>query len=164
MENQNFNSNFKKISIAGTKLIAIYNWIVFLVIITILKFFLVKYYVILEVQIGTKSGGISNQEYSIYNNILTPLINTILPIFELIIYSFILKNLVSAGRNLKYAFTITHQNGKIPLSSSEYYRVLSENINNDSSIVEIRNSCPGCNKDINDTDKECPTCGLSLNN
>jgi hypothetical protein len=140
MENQNFNSDLKKISIAGSKLISIYYWIVSLVIITIFKFFQVKY------------------------NVLPSLINTILPIFELIIYIFILRNLLSAGRNLEYAFTIPNKNLEIPLSSSEYYQELSENFNNDSSIVEIRNSCPGCTKDINETDKECPTCGLSLNN
>ena len=71
---------------------------------------------------------------------------------------------MSAGRNLEYAFTIPNKNLEIPLSSSEYYQELSENFNNDSSIIEIRNSCPGCNKDINETDQECPTCGLSLNN
>ena len=140
MENQNFNSDLKKISIAGSKLISIYYWIVSLVIITIFNFFQVKY------------------------NVLPSLINTILPIFELIIYIFILRNLLSAGRNLEYAFTIPNKNLEIPLSSSEYYQELSENFNNDSSIIEIRNSCPGCNKDINETDQECPTCGLSLNN
>ena len=69
MENQNFNSDLKKISIAGSKLISIYYWIVSLVIITIFKFFQVKY------------------------NVLPSLINTILPIFELIIYIYIKKSI-----------------------------------------------------------------------
>ena len=144
MENQEFNSDFKKISIAGSKLIAIYNWVVFLVILNIVEFFLAKYY--------------------IDNDIMPTLLNTVFPIIEFIIYSFILSNLFSAGKNLKYAFTIPHKNGQIPLSDAEYYRDLSKKKYDESLIIEITNTCPSCKKEINDADKECPSCGLSLTN
>jgi hypothetical protein len=158
MENQEFNSDFKKISIAGSKLIAIYNWVVFLVILNIVEFFLAKYYIDLTEQI-------SGRDYSeIDNDIMPTLLNTVFPIIEFIIYSFILSNLFSAGKNLKYAFTIPHKNGQIPLSDAEYYRDLSKKKYDESLIIEITNTCPSCKKEINDADKECPSCGLSLTN
>lgn len=162
MENQEFNSDFKKISIAGSKLIAIYNWVVFLVILNIVNFFLAKYYIVLAEKMST--GNSSNQDSEIYNDILPVLLNTVFPIIEFIIYSFILSNLFSAGKNLKYAFTIPHKNGQIPLSDAEYYQDLSKKKCDESLIIEITNTCPSCKKEINDADKECPSCGLSFTN